>query len=61
MTVTGGQKFGLPYLPEVAGDVYHVTVNLTPQAAPTVNTANGTFDPVSTPAAAVDYNVWVKQ
>jgi hypothetical protein len=61
ITVTGGQKFGLPIIPEAAGDVYHVTVNATPQAAPTVNATYGTFDPVSTPAANVDYNVWMKQ
>jgi hypothetical protein len=61
LTVTGGQKFGLPLLPVTAGDVYHLTVNATPQAAPTVSTSYGTFDPVSTPAASVDYNVWVKQ
>ena len=61
ITIVGGQKFGLPRIPVVAGDVYHVTVNKTPQAAPTVNTTYGTFDPVSTPAADVDYNVWMKQ
>jgi hypothetical protein len=61
LTVKGGQKFGLPVIPPAAADVYHVTVNETPQAAPTVNTTYGTFDPVSTPAADVDYNVWMKQ
>jgi hypothetical protein len=61
LTVKGGQRFGLPLLPAAAGDVYHLTVNATPQAAPTVNATYGTFDPVSTPAANVDYNVWVKQ
>lgn len=60
-TATGGQKFGLPLLPSAAGDLYHLTVNATPQTAPTVSTTYGTFDPVSTPAANVDYNVWVKQ
>ena len=61
LTVTGGQRFGLPIIPEVAGDVYHLTVNATPQAAPTINATYGSFDPVSTPAASVDYNVWMKQ
>lgn len=61
LTIKGGQKFGLPLVPAAAGDVYHVTVNATPQAAPTVNATYGTFDPVSTPAANVDYDVWVKQ
>lgn len=61
LTVAGGQKFGLPLLPSAAGDLYHLTVNATPQTAPTVNTTYGTFDPVSTPAANVDYNVWIKQ
>lgn len=60
LTVAGGQKFGMPLIPDAAADVYHLTVNLTPQAAPTVNTTYGTFDPVSTPAANVDYDVWVK-
>lgn len=57
LTVTGGQKFGLPLIPS---DLYHLTVNATPQTAPTVNSTYGTFDPVSTPASNVDYNVWVK-
>lgn len=61
LTVAGGQKFGLPLVPQAAGDVYHLTVNATPQIAPTVNITYATFDPVSTPAANVDYNVWVKQ
>ncbi|GIK42442.1 MAG: hypothetical protein BroJett011_62750 [Chloroflexota bacterium] len=61
LTIIGGQKFGLPIIPIAAGDVYHLTVNATPQAAPTVNATYGTFDPVSTPAADVDYNVWMKQ
>jgi hypothetical protein len=61
LTVVGGQLFGLPLIPNAAGDLYHLTVNETPQAAPTVNTTYGTFNPVSTPAADVDYNVWVKQ
>lgn len=61
LTVTGGQKFGLPLVPQAADDLYHLTVNATPQAAPTVNATYGTFDPVSTPAANVDYNVWLKQ
>lgn len=61
LTVAGGQKLGLPLVPQAAGDLYHLTVNETPQAAPTVNTTYGTFDPVSTPAADVDYNVWIKQ
>jgi hypothetical protein len=61
LTVVGGQLFGLPLIPNAAGDLYHLTVNETPQAAPTVNTTYGTFNPVSTPAADVDYNMWVKQ
>lgn len=61
LTVAGGQKFGLPFIPETAGDLFHLTVNATPQTAPTVNATYGTFDPVSTPAASVDYNVWMKQ
>lgn len=61
LTVVGGKKFGLPIVPDAAGDVYHVTVNKTPQAAPTVNATYGTFDPVSTPAADVDYSVWMKE
>jgi hypothetical protein len=61
ITIVGGQKFGLPKIPLAAGDVYLLTVNATPQAAPTVSTTYGTFDPVSTPAASVDYNVWLKQ
>lgn len=61
VTVTGGQLFGLPIVPKAASDVYHVVVNLTPQAAPTVDTTYGTFNPVSTPAANVDYDVWLKQ
>ena len=61
LTAAGGQRFGLPIVPKAVGDVYHVTVNKTPQAAPTVNATYGTFDPVSTPAADVDYNVWMKQ
>ena len=60
LTVAGGQLFGLPYVPASAADVYHVTVNKTP-AVPTVDTTYGTFNPVSTPAANVDYNVWMKQ
>lgn len=60
-SVAGGQKFGLPILPEAAGDLYHLTVAATPQAAPTVNATYGTFDPVATPAAGVDYDVWLKQ
>lgn len=61
LTVTGGQRFGLPIIPAAAGNLYHLTVNATPQTAPTVNATVGTFDPVSTPAANVDYNVWIKQ
>lgn len=61
LTVTGGQKFGLPHLPQAAGDVYHLTVNATPQAAPTVNATYGTVDPVSTPAANVDYTILMRQ
>jgi hypothetical protein len=61
VTVTGGQKFGLPLLPGAVSDLYHLTVAGTPQTAPTVSTTYGTFDPVSTPAANIDYNVWVKQ
>lgn len=61
LTAAGGQRFGLPIVPKAVADVYHVTVNKTPQAAPTVNATYGTFDPVSTPAADVDYNVWMKQ
>lgn len=61
LTVTGGQKFGLPLVPQAAGDLYHLTVAATPQAAPTVNATYGTFDPVATPAAGVDYDVWLKQ
>lgn len=61
LTVKGGQKFGLPIIPAAAGDLYHLTVAATPQPAPTVNATYGTFDPVSTPAANVDYNVWIKQ
>jgi hypothetical protein len=60
LTVAGGQLFGLPYVPAAAGDVYHLTVNKTP-AVPTVDTTYGTFNPVSTPAANVDYNVLMKQ
>lgn len=60
LTVAGGQLFGLPYVPVDAADVYHLTVNKTP-AVPTVDTTYGTFNPVSTPAAAVDYNVLMKQ
>lgn len=60
VTVTGGQLFGLPLVPNAASDVYHLTVALTP-VVPTVNTTYGTFNPVATPAANVDYNVWVKQ
>jgi len=59
LTVAGGQLFGLPYVPVAAADVYHLTVNKTP-AVPTVNATYGTFNPVSTPAANVDYNVWMK-
>lgn len=61
LTVTGGQLFGLPLIPQAAADVYHLTVNATPQTAPTVNATYGTFNPVSTPAANVDYNIWMKQ
>lgn len=61
LTVAGGQLFGLPIVPAAAADLYHLTVNETPQAAPTVDTTYGTFNPVSTPAADVDYNVWMKQ
>lgn len=61
LTVAGGQKFGLPHLPQAAGDVYHLTVNATPQAAPTVNATYGTVDPVSTPAANVDYTILMRQ
>jgi hypothetical protein len=60
LTVAGGQLFGLPYVPAAAADVYHVTVNKTP-AVPTVDTTYGTFNPVSTPAANVDYDVLMKQ
>jgi hypothetical protein len=60
LTVAGGKLFGLPYVPAAAADVYHLTVNKTP-AVPTVDTTYGTFDPVATPAANVDYDVLMKQ
>jgi hypothetical protein len=60
LTVKGGQLFGLPRLPNAAGDLYHLTVNLTP-AVPTVNPTLGTFNPVVTPAAGVDYDVWMRK
>ena len=61
ISAAGGQKFGLPILPEAAGDLYHLTVAATPQTAATVSATYGTFDPVATPAAGVDYDVWIKQ
>ena len=61
LTVVGGQKFGLPIVLQASSELYHLTVNATPQAGPTVDATYGTFDPVSTPAANVDYNVWVTQ
>lgn len=61
LTVGLGEKFGLPLLPVVAGDVFMVTVGNVFTTAYTVNTTYGTVLPTADVAANDDFTIWVKQ